>query len=79
MPYPRKLLGEGEEVVLDFHPHWFYLWRPVAWTAFWLIAPAAVLVLAGTQAAIVKRDGLKRLGRRLAAAVGRRLTARRSA
>ncbi|MBW8806965.1 MAG: hypothetical protein JF587_24385 [Catenulisporales bacterium] len=50
-----------------------------AWTAFWLIAPAAVLVLAGTQAAIVKRDGLKRLGRRLAAAVGRRLTARRSA
>ncbi|MFL6117247.1 MAG: hypothetical protein ACJ786_38725 [Catenulispora sp.] len=50
-----------------------------ATTAFWLLALTAVPVSAGTQAAIVKRDGLKRLGRRLAAAARRRLTARSSA
>ena len=25
MPLPRKLLNEGEEVVLDLHPHWWFL------------------------------------------------------
>lgn len=44
----------------------------------WATALTAVLVLAGTQAAIVKRDGLKRLGRRLAAAAERRLITRSS-
>ncbi|HEY8546299.1 MAG TPA: PH domain-containing protein [Acidimicrobiales bacterium] len=24
MPFPRKLLNEGEEIVLDLHPHWWY-------------------------------------------------------
>lgn len=24
MPYPRKLLNPGEEMVLDLHPHWWY-------------------------------------------------------
>ena len=28
MAYPRKLLGEGEEVVLDLHPHWKVLFLP---------------------------------------------------
>ena len=25
MAFPRKLLNEGEECVLDLHPHWWYL------------------------------------------------------
>jgi uncharacterized membrane protein YdbT with pleckstrin-like domain len=28
MAYPRKLLGEGEEVVLDLHPHWKVMFLP---------------------------------------------------
>lgn len=26
-PYPRKLINEGEEVVLDLKPHWFFFWK----------------------------------------------------
>lgn len=29
MPFPRKLLNEGEDVVLDLHPHWWYFSGPV--------------------------------------------------
>ena len=43
MPYPRKMLGEGEDVILDFHPHWTSLVRPIAWTVFWLVAFGAGL------------------------------------
>ena len=25
MPYPRKLLNEGETVELDLRPHWWFL------------------------------------------------------
>jgi len=44
MSFPTKLLNEGEEVVLDLRPHWWYLSGPVA---------LVVLVLAGTIAALV--------------------------
>ncbi|HEX2701635.1 MAG TPA: PH domain-containing protein [Acidimicrobiales bacterium] len=40
MPFPRKLLNEGEDVVLDLHPHWWYFARPV--TAVVVAAVAAV-------------------------------------
>src|SRR4051812_38806503 len=30
MAFPRKLLNEGEEVVLDLRPHWWVLVPPVA-------------------------------------------------
>lgn len=30
MPYPRRLLNEGEEVALDIHPHWWFLAGRVA-------------------------------------------------
>jgi len=30
MPYPRRLLNDGEEVALDIHPHWWFLSRPAA-------------------------------------------------
>lgn len=39
MPFPRKYLNEGEEIILDLRPHWFYLAGPVA-------ALVAALVLA---------------------------------
>jgi uncharacterized membrane protein YdbT with pleckstrin-like domain len=45
MPFPSRLLGDGEEVVLDLHPHWWYLSGPVT---------AVVVVLAGTIAALAK-------------------------
>src|SRR5687767_6101069 len=32
MPFPRKLLTEGEEIVLDLRPHWIALLKPVLWT-----------------------------------------------
>lgn len=55
MPYPRKLLGQGEEIILDFHPHWSYLIRPVGWTALWLVGLGASLwLLRNTGGFIVK-------------------------
>jgi uncharacterized membrane protein YdbT with pleckstrin-like domain len=43
MPFPSKLLGQGEEVVLDLHPHWWFLSAPVT---------AVVVVLVGTIVAL---------------------------
>ena len=44
MGFPARLLNDGEEVVLDVRPHWWYLAGP---------AVAAVVVLAGALAAAV--------------------------
>ena len=44
MPFSPKLLNDGEEILLDLHPHWWYLAGPVA---------AVVVVLVGTIAALV--------------------------
>lgn len=30
MTFPRKLLNEGEEVVLDLHPHWWFFAPPLS-------------------------------------------------
>lgn len=30
MPYPRRLLNDGEEVALDINPHWWFFAKPVA-------------------------------------------------
>jgi len=30
MPFPKKYLNEGEEIVLDLRPHWFFLTGPAA-------------------------------------------------
>jgi uncharacterized membrane protein YdbT with pleckstrin-like domain len=40
MSFPARLLNEGEEVVLDLHPHWWYLSGPVVTV---LVAIAASL------------------------------------
>ena len=37
-PYPRKLINEGETVVLDLKPHWFFFWKHI------LVGSALLLV-----------------------------------
>lgn len=32
MTFPRRLLTEGEEIILDLRPHWVALIKPVFWT-----------------------------------------------
>jgi uncharacterized membrane protein YdbT with pleckstrin-like domain len=44
MPFPRKLLAENEDLVLDLRPHWIALVLPVG---------AAVLIVIGTILALV--------------------------
>jgi uncharacterized membrane protein YdbT with pleckstrin-like domain len=44
MAFPRRLLAEGEELVLDLRPHWIALVLPVAETI--LIAVGVILALA---------------------------------
>jgi uncharacterized membrane protein YdbT with pleckstrin-like domain len=38
-PYPRKLINEGESVVLDLKPHWFFFWKHI------VIGTALLIVL----------------------------------
>jgi hypothetical protein len=28
-PYPPKLINEGETVVLDLKPHWWFFWKHI--------------------------------------------------
>jgi uncharacterized membrane protein YdbT with pleckstrin-like domain len=30
VPFPRKFLNDGEDIVLDLHPHWWYFVKPVS-------------------------------------------------
>lgn len=41
MPYPRKLLNDHENVVLDLHPHWWYFFE----AALALVASIAFAIL----------------------------------
>ena len=36
-PYPRKLINEGENVVLDLKPHWFFFWKHIVAGAVFLV------------------------------------------
>jgi uncharacterized membrane protein YdbT with pleckstrin-like domain len=44
VPFPRKLLNDGEDIVLDLHPHWWFFVKPVS------------AVVASVVAAIALRD-----------------------
>ena len=44
MPFPKKLLNEGEEVVLDLRPHWWFLVGPSA--ALFVTVLATILLFA---------------------------------
>lgn len=52
MPFPRKLLYEGEEVVLDLHPHWWFLAKQTA--ALLGAMVLGVLVLANVDQTLVR-------------------------
>lgn len=45
MPFPRKLLNEGEEVVLDLRPHWWYFARPLLFLVVAAVASVVVGIL----------------------------------
>ena len=47
MPFPRKLLNDHEDIVLDLRPHWWFLSGPAA---------VAVIVAVATIAVFVKVD-----------------------
>jgi hypothetical protein len=32
MPYPRRLISAGEEVVIDLNPHWMYFFRQIVFS-----------------------------------------------
>jgi uncharacterized membrane protein YdbT with pleckstrin-like domain len=36
-PYPRKLINEGEAVVLDLKPHWFFFWKHMVFGSVLLV------------------------------------------
>lgn len=58
MPFPRRLLNEGEDVVLDLHPHWWSFSGPVS------------AVVATTLAAVLVRDVSDELAMALLAVAG---------
>jgi hypothetical protein len=46
MPYPRRLINQGEEVAIDLNPHWFYFAKQIAAGIGVLVL--FVLVMVGT-------------------------------
>jgi uncharacterized membrane protein YdbT with pleckstrin-like domain len=46
MPFPARLLTDGEEVVVDVRPHWWYLAGPVLVLGVVIIAAISAAVLA---------------------------------
>jgi uncharacterized membrane protein YdbT with pleckstrin-like domain len=55
VPFPRKLLNDGEEVVLDLHPHWWFFAPHIAALIVSLLI--GVLVLATTPEVYVAVPG----------------------
>lgn len=47
MPFPTRLLTEGEEIILDLRPHWIALLKPVLWTIVIAAVTGIVWVKAG--------------------------------
>jgi uncharacterized membrane protein YdbT with pleckstrin-like domain len=44
VPFPRRLLNDNEDIVLDLHPHWVFLARPAAA----LVASLALVTVVAT-------------------------------
>jgi uncharacterized membrane protein YdbT with pleckstrin-like domain len=42
VPFPRKLLNEGEDIVLDLHPHWWFFVKPVLAVIVTVVAAVAL-------------------------------------
>ena len=47
VPFPERLLTEGEEIILDLKPHWIALLKPVLWTIVIGSVTGFLWVLAG--------------------------------
>jgi uncharacterized membrane protein YdbT with pleckstrin-like domain len=45
MAFPKKLLIEGEEVVLDLRPHWFFFFGPMFGAALTVIAMFVIAII----------------------------------
>ena len=60
MAYPRRLLNDHETVVVDLHPHWWCLVKPIALLVGAMAASIAVLLQ--TDAETMPRDA-RRAGR----------------
>ena len=45
MPFPRKLLNDDEEIVLDLHPHWWFFIEPLASLAGAVVLGLLLLVV----------------------------------
>ena len=56
MAYPRRLLNDHETVVVDLHPHWWCLVKPIALLVAAMVA--SIVVLLQTEARTLPRTGL---------------------
>jgi uncharacterized membrane protein YdbT with pleckstrin-like domain len=45
VPFPRKLLNDDEEIVLDLHPHWWFFIEPLASLAGAVVLGLLLLVV----------------------------------
>ena len=45
MPFPRRLLNDNENMVLDLHPHWWFFGPSAVSLAGWYITAVAVPVV----------------------------------
>ncbi len=55
MPFPRRLLTEGEEIILDLRPHWIALLKPVLWTILIGSVTGLVWVMAGPRSDVLNQ------------------------
>jgi uncharacterized membrane protein YdbT with pleckstrin-like domain len=44
VPFPRKLLNEGEDTVLDLHPHWWFFVGPLAALVVSIVAGVVIYI-----------------------------------
>ncbi|MFN0090006.1 MAG: PH domain-containing protein [Acidimicrobiales bacterium] len=51
MPFPTKLLNQGEEVLRDLRPHWFYLAPASLWLGLALVVWVALAFFVSTSGA----------------------------
>lgn len=52
MAFPRNLLNDSEELVLDLRPHWFYLAKPMVASVLSVILAIVVLVVLSPDGAL---------------------------
>jgi uncharacterized membrane protein YdbT with pleckstrin-like domain len=50
MPFPRQLLNQGEDIVLDVHPHWLFFADPALTLAGLIILTIVLAVAVGSAA-----------------------------